>query len=134
VNPSGYAKTIAEYRAMLQAQTQLWGARLCVTLPYGPYKSLYAQFGLTANPKQCRGRLAAMERKAAETMRAYNKATEGDAAAEKGKNWSEEMAREVAVLSRYLGFAVNPADTAIGVYIGYLSLMVSEAEKKHPSK
>ena len=90
-------------------------------------------FGLTSNPKQCKGRLGVMERRAAETMRAYNKAVESDDT-EVVSNWSEEMAHEVAVLSRYLGFAVNPQETAIGVYIGYLSLMVAEAEKKQKTK
>ena len=133
VNPSGYGKLITEYRAMLQAQALLWAVRLCVTLPYGTNKDLYAMFGLTSNPKQCKGRLGVMERRAAETMRAYNKAVESDDT-EVVSNWSEEMAHEVAVLSRYLGFAVNPQETAIGVYIGYLSLMVAEAEKKQKTK
>lgn len=128
-NPSGYGKLVAEYRAMLTARINLDKAYLVVSLPYQAYRRYYAALGLPEDMKKCRARIAALERKAKETAEAYAKAAE---APEKGEtvNWSEVMAREVAALSRYLGFAIDPDRATIGVYIGYLRLMVEECNKQ----
>lgn len=131
VNPDGYGRMVAEYRAMLASRIVLDQARLVVTLPYGSNRDVYARLGLPQDPRRCRARVAELERKARAAARAY---IEADAAQgtdrEPVKDWAEAMAREVAVLSRYLGFAIDPDHTAVGVYIGYLSLIVSESVKK----
>lgn len=128
-NPSGYGKVVALYREMLSARINLDKAYLVVSLPYPAYRRHYAALGLTGDMKKCRARIHELERNAKTAAEAYVKVSEAPAE-ETERNWGEDMAREVAVLSRYLGFAVDPDRTTIGVYIGYLRLMVEESRAK----
>lgn len=128
-NPDGYGKMVAEYRAMLLARINLNQAYLTVTLPYQAYRKYYAELGLPADMKKCRARVQELERKAKETAEAYAKVMDAPAP-EEARYWAEDMAREVAMLSRYLGYAIDPATTTIGVYIGSLRLMVEETKNK----
>lgn len=128
-NPDGYGKMVVEYRAMLTARINLDKAYLVVTLPYKENRKYYAGLGLSSDMKKCRARIAELERKAKAAAEAYVKSMDAPAADEK-KYWGEDMTREVAMLSKYLGFSIDPATTAIGVYIGYLRLMVEESRNK----
>ena len=128
-NPAAYGKTVAQYRDMLAARINLDKAYLVISLPYQANRKLYGSLGLSGDMARCRARIAALERKAKEAAEAYAKACEAPAV-DHERNWAEDMAREVAMLSRYLGFAIDPDKTPIGVYIGYLRLMVEESNNK----
>lgn len=134
VNPEGYARLVSVYRQMLMAQVQMLKARLVVTLPYAQYKDSYRRLGLSGDPVRAKARVKELERAYKNTLKEYEAVlgASGQELTELDElGWFSEMNKEVSMVSKYMGFGINPYKTAIGVYIGYLALMVDESNKKN---
>lgn len=136
VNSEGYARLVSVYRQMLLAQVQWLKARLVVTLPYAQYKDMYRRLGISADPVRAKARVKELERAYKVAVKDYERAA-GSSESEpepEDVDWIVGMNREVATLSKYMGFGIDPIKVNIGVYIGYLSLMMDETGKKLPKK
>ena len=137
VNPEGYARLVSVYRQMLLAQVQMLKARLVVTLPYAQFKDSYRKLGLSGEPARAKARVKELERAYKSALAEYEAVlgVSGPELTELDEpGWVSEMNKEVSMVSKYMGLGIDPYKTAIGVYIGYLALMVDETNKKSDGK
>lgn len=123
-SPDRHGRLLSAMRTALIRDTEYRRLRLIRLLPVDKYRHFYASAGLTGDKTRDDGfekaalhRLQAANREL-EALETPDKAGEGDARG--------NFLREVAAVSRRMGFGIDIDTTRMGAYIGYLDIINTE--------
>lgn len=123
-SPDSYGRLLSAMRTVLIRDAEYRRLRLIRLLPPAKYPAFYASAGLTGDKVRDDGaEKAALRRRmdANRELEALERPAKGDAGDRRA-----DFLREVAAVSRRMGFGIDIDTTRMGAYIGYLEIINAE--------